>query len=464
MAVAVRWYGASLVPLNDRQLAALRRVGAADPPITSQESGLAVTIYALRDRGLVVAPRRGGVWVAELTAAGRFYLEHGKHPDAPDAPPGRESSAPALARPKSQPGISSPAATGTDDINMAVLLKHLTAERRFVVADPEPTARAAWRRAIDAAKRQGLVPDGFHLRHCGRDAGDLVVELVEGVHPEVQRRVSRPAPVEVPERLDEPHPVVAALRDRPQLLSVSAASRPRALRLVQVLVSEAARRGHEPVVHRTAGEGFWISIGEDSFQLLMSEGRRVETRLPTEEELAAKTTYSWQRVQPRTTEEHSGQLVLELPRDYSFSGRRSRWGDGKRWRLDDKLGELLAELEARAELARAKRAADERVEADRRAAEARAMVRARRRFVEHHRDKELMRQVDGWEKARRIREYCAVVEKTIAEADPGEQATAAVTWVRWACEYADSLDPLSGPALPEGPPDREPRPGELESL
>ena len=39
--------------------------------------------YALRDRGLVTVSRRGGGWRAEVTEAGRFYLQHGHHPDHP---------------------------------------------------------------------------------------------------------------------------------------------------------------------------------------------------------------------------------------------------------------------------------------------------------------------------------------------------------------------------------------------
>ncbi|MEJ3742810.1 hypothetical protein WEI85_05935 [Actinomycetes bacterium KLBMP 9797] len=43
---------------------------------------------ALQNRRLVVVSRKGGVWRAELTAAGRFYVEHGHHRPRPE-PAGR---------------------------------------------------------------------------------------------------------------------------------------------------------------------------------------------------------------------------------------------------------------------------------------------------------------------------------------------------------------------------------------
>jgi hypothetical protein len=44
-----------------------------------------------------------------------------------------------------------------------------------VVSDPDADTRARYRRAIHAAKQHNLVPDGYDLRHTGRNTGDLVV-------------------------------------------------------------------------------------------------------------------------------------------------------------------------------------------------------------------------------------------------------------------------------------------------
>jgi hypothetical protein len=79
-------------PLNDRQLRLLRRIGEEDERVGSSDAGLATSVYALRARGLVTTPRRAGGWQAEITDAGRFYLEHGQHPDRPPPQPARKSA------------------------------------------------------------------------------------------------------------------------------------------------------------------------------------------------------------------------------------------------------------------------------------------------------------------------------------------------------------------------------------
>ena len=70
--------------LNNRQLVVLQRIGEAGDHVTSAEPTLARTVYALRDRDLVDVVITGKkAWTTQLTDAGRFYLEHGHHPDRP---------------------------------------------------------------------------------------------------------------------------------------------------------------------------------------------------------------------------------------------------------------------------------------------------------------------------------------------------------------------------------------------
>ncbi|MGI5180135.1 hypothetical protein ACQEVZ_27795 [Dactylosporangium sp. CA-152071] len=71
-------------PLNDRQLRLLQRIAAGDDlsgpdGVSDRRSG-----RALHDRGLLRVTRKGGTWQAHPTDAGRFYLEHGHHPDHPE--------------------------------------------------------------------------------------------------------------------------------------------------------------------------------------------------------------------------------------------------------------------------------------------------------------------------------------------------------------------------------------------
>lgn len=69
--------------LNDRQLMVLQRIGEGHEPVNAKTPELATTVYALRNRGLVTTHRIDGIWQAEITDAGRFYLEYGYHPDRP---------------------------------------------------------------------------------------------------------------------------------------------------------------------------------------------------------------------------------------------------------------------------------------------------------------------------------------------------------------------------------------------
>jgi hypothetical protein len=77
--------------LNSHQLAILRRIGEPGETVSSNEWGLAKTVYALRDRGLVATLKGEKLrWSAEITDAGRLYLEHGCYTSFAK-PPSRDS-------------------------------------------------------------------------------------------------------------------------------------------------------------------------------------------------------------------------------------------------------------------------------------------------------------------------------------------------------------------------------------
>ncbi|MBR7828177.1 hypothetical protein KDK95_17805 [Actinospica sp. MGRD01-02] len=62
--------------LNARQIAVLQRIVRGGEPVTSRESALAPSVYALRRRGLVETKWADGMWVAQPTIAGRLCYEH----------------------------------------------------------------------------------------------------------------------------------------------------------------------------------------------------------------------------------------------------------------------------------------------------------------------------------------------------------------------------------------------------
>jgi hypothetical protein len=181
-------------PLNDRQLALLTRIGDGADPVTSDSPELALTARALKGRGLITMPKQGGRWQAEITDAGRFYLEHGHHPDRPEPtprkqrstafdpktrtapPPQTQAAAPSKAKPAPQraakPRQPSPAEVG------AALIAEVQQAGRFLrIPDPSEEERARYRRAFDAARQ--CAPEGYHLKYSGRAKGDFFLGLLK---------------------------------------------------------------------------------------------------------------------------------------------------------------------------------------------------------------------------------------------------------------------------------------------
>lgn len=129
-------------------------------------------------------------------------------------------------------------------------------------------------------------------------------------------------------------------------------------------------------------------------------------------------------------------------------GRQSSWGDRKRWALEDRLPQLMRELENQAAEAEERRLAREREEAERQRQWEAAMERAKHRLVEEHQIEVLRRRVRGRQEADAIRAYCEAVE-----ARHGGDAIAAdpeaARWLALAREHAERAQQL--PRMPADP-------------
>lgn len=160
-------------PLKEHQLRLLRRIGDGDDLSGPDGVDHRHSARALQTRRLVDISRRGGVWRARITDAGRFYLDNGLHPDHPDrlvggktprqrvrttttAEEGESASA------RSQAGGASTAAGSTWSPAAATvdhareLVERLQTEGGTVrVESPDPEERARYRRVIHAAKQHG---------------------------------------------------------------------------------------------------------------------------------------------------------------------------------------------------------------------------------------------------------------------------------------------------------------------
>ena len=316
---------------------------------------------------------------------------------------------------------------------------------------PDETARGGvnWRQRAYAAQRHGKVPAGKRLSVSWTNAG-FEIELLDG---ETGNELGAEA-VPVPARLSKYHPVAREFRDRTSLHEVSRKALPRVLRIVHALAKEAERRGHRLACVRVREDSYGRSEWKPSQhgQLVFTiNGHELNVRL-WEKGAGLRGPYERQRKRWHEDREKPYRLMLFLDRPKPYDsgatgelnievlgwshGRQTKWGDRQRWTLEDRLPQLMRELETQAVEAEERRLAKEREEAERRRQWEAAMDRARLRLIEDHRIGVLRSRVSAWHEAEAIRAYCDAVEArhgadTVA-ADPD-----AARWLAFAREHAD---------------------------
>lgn len=404
-----------------------------------------ISVAALQRRGLVEVTGRGPSWSAAITGDGRAYLDK---VDGPTPPVPRQANKPVTAQ----------------------LIDDVIAAGGVLRVDHGYGSGVDWQQRVKQAIRHNKVPDGKRLEYSSNWRDDFaeirLVDAPEGTTPVL-------LPVPVPGHVARYHPIVQAVRKDKDRLEVSNAALPRASQLLHALVTEAERRhftvtipaGHRnPHNHKiewsagTDGHLVFTTGGSDQALRIHEEGLRVETvykRPPFDPanpwDLPRAGTYRRVRDDSAAT----GRLILELVPAYR-SDRIAQWADRKRWSLDDKLPDVLAEITVRAA-----EAAHERLEAERRAAARRiaweaAMDEARERHYQARCAEILDEQIKAWEHAERIRRYCDHLQAQ-GDADPAAQE-----WIRWARSHADQVDPSTGaltlPERPEKVPANELRP------
>ena len=129
---------------------------------------------------------RDGRWSATLTERGRHYLDNGRYPAVTGTTTATAGDLPGDSSTQAANGGTDrqPAAQPSVIQEATVLIERLqTGGGTVVVSDSDADTRASYRRAIHAAKQHNLVPDGYDLRHAGRNTGDLVVRLYSATQP-----------------------------------------------------------------------------------------------------------------------------------------------------------------------------------------------------------------------------------------------------------------------------------------
>jgi hypothetical protein len=268
----------------------------------------------------------------------------------------------------------------------------------------------------------------------------------------------RKAAIVVPERLTSPNALVIEIQDhlkarqteafmagpnrrRIPAVSVTGASLPRALRILDTLFKAWESLGGQVSVKHDWFEdnkdAVYFSMDEDYATMMLDE-KRVS--------LPGKEPHAWRREWTYT-----GELVLHLTHSRGGPPLRATWGDGKRQKLENILDSVVAVLLRQIDQQRLDRLNSGIRSHQRGRITARQAAKDKRDAEEKQRREDLRLQLDQWEYANRIREYLAVIEDGLANGKlrvRDDQAFA--KWHRWACWYADEVDPLiNAKPLPE---------------
>jgi hypothetical protein len=442
--------------LNDAQTAVLRWIADGCPDGVMEGYEHRISAAALRARDLVRVSGHGKTWRAEITDRGREFLTR---PPADDvertgARSSRQRSTREEGRQLAPPKIVPPRRLSPTEQLVADVIAAGGALR---VPSWRREGEPDYQQRVLAAQRFHKVPSGKRLTTHYVD-GQTEIRLEDAIEgTEVEAR-----PVPVPQRVSRLHSVASGFRDDTNKHAVSRAALARCVRVIHALATEAERRGYEiSNVGMTTGDSrgerrsaadaghLIITIRAHSYRLRVSEGK-VTTRGVFDKETRYRASVAYpQYLRPRKTTRYDSEGTgrLQITSDgYGRGGRASTWADRRSWTLEEKLPELLQELEIRAAEDDHRQTEEMRIAEERRHRWELAMESAREHFMEAHRAEVLREQVVAWQEARVLREYLGVLEGLY-----GESADA-TEWIEWIRAYVEHVDPLhSPPAMPERP-------------
>lgn len=471
-------------PLNSAQHELLKRVGAGADLSAADDVPYRTSAYALSNRGLVTVSKRGGLFRTLITDAGRFYLEHGHHPDRPAPVPRtrrasgqrpattaashQHAAAPSPLKPTQEASVDGTAAKRVNARSVAAItaardmLERITAcggVLRFENVDAG--TRSAHIKAVTRANSAGLVPAGHHLRHSTRSSGEFVVVLVDAAQPDTLSWNPPPRG----RATGAVGAVAATMRDHPTVFDVSEAARPRALEILQALADEAQARGHRlSVPRRRKHPRPLLDVNHYQCELhLVEEKDRVPHSATADER--RRSRYGWNPA-PEFDRVPSGRLRLEARLMY-HSDAVHRWADTTRDPLEKQIRKIFTDLESEAEVRRQQNIAwrkeyEEQQERERREQAVRqtqweeAMRRAHKAAIATYRRRTFATALDDWNTALEIRALCDALEEAATRTDEKRHAEGLRRWVVWGRNQADRLDPTTPTGLAHTPFDYEP--------
>lgn len=494
--------------LNARQLEVLRWIEAGCPDGVMQGFTYKTTAAALQGRRLVKVSKRHGLWSADITEAGRFYLQHGHHParaGSDRTADGRKRQTRSASARRKRPTVperaaeepdgqvpgeaplqashAEPDAAGTGHASPTSSATGAIAKRRRgpvdqLIADLEaaggvvrvPRSRPVagtvpgvdYEHLVRSAQQYGKVPAGKRITTKALSWPDMEIRLEEGIPgTDVPR-----TPVPVPQRVARYHPVVVQFRDRSKRHEVSKEHLPRMLRILQGLVVEAERRGHTVTIPAESVDTYrreqWTG-SRDGHIAIAVNGYPQRLRVM---EVGMPSRAQWERTHYLSRESYSAvtatsKLRIEVAGYGGREGRVYRWTDGSKAGLEERLPDVLAEVEIRAAEDAHRDHEIRRRELQAQREREQAIEQATAALIESNRARHLKDEISRWELATRGRAYLTAMRATIAQqaaaiaqGDGDETSVEASTeWLTWAERYLRDMDPLNG-ALAMPPPPR----------
>jgi hypothetical protein len=269
------------------------------------------------------------------------------------------------------------------------------------------------------------------------------------------------------ETLDAAHPLVAAterafrrpkqrdLRNLPTTerraldISVSEASLPRALRIMDALVKGLDARGMPLRITELEGkQRSCVTLLDQKLAVRLVENMLRTEREPTAKEREEIKKYGHTYLPNRYVYQTTGMLKLGIIGSY-YDEIRNVVADGKHQRIEQCLNDFVVKLEA--EAVRRKREAEHREREERlwEERERRRREREEKQRKEMERLKALEEEVREWKRAEGIRAYVAAVEtKAVHEGSTTDPNSELGQWLAWARHKADWIDPLISAKCP----------------
>ncbi len=326
------------------------------------------------------------------------------------------------------------------------------------LAEQKPVAQVAKQKPVEQVVEQKPV--------------EQVAEQKPAVkNPELLKLIEREADaknrISVSSLLRSPHPLIGetkqCLRDsspdqygkvRPQHLDqlshldvrVTKPSIPRVLLILDALVKALVDRGHKFELH---GEGWHrttcLKVLGERFGIQISEKSRQVEHKPTEEEKQQKQRLGFLYSRPKHDYVGTGVLDLQLMGENGYA--INTWRDSKDFKIEDCLNDFVIATYIAVERQQDQRHQQKMWEIERRRQEQMRWEEEQRRRHEEARRKQLEEMATSWTKALHIRQFVAAVQDDARRRFDGiVDGSELASWILWANEHADRLDPVCGVA------------------